>query len=379
MESRAVLLKLIRVAMGWEKDFTLPSDVMWSVVLNLARQQGVEAIAMDGYESLLQHNAGLIPFYEGESNARLQHRVAGAILSTEHSYQKQLSALIELSALLSKGNVPFMIMKGFACGQYYPIPSHRGCGDIDIYPGTRFEDSTEVLSNEGIKSDLHYYRHSVFVVKGVTVENHRVLCDLRGPGKQVRALEKQLEEEAQNCLNHAQKVVIEGRVIENAVFPSADFNALFLPWHASAHFGFERITLRHLLDWALFLTHEGTKIDVANFREAKKKYTFGYGRLADLLTAMALKYLNMPVKGIDPAIVSDARKQDDALVDRVFDYFFEGIPRQRDANVWRFRANNLRSIWRERWKYRPIYGMGVLSFVYYKTKGVIFKVGEGDE
>ena len=139
---------------------------------------------------------------------------------------------------------------------------------------------------------------------------------------------------------------------------------------------FERVTVRHLLDWALFLVHEGNDIDIEMFREAKKVYTYGYSKFADILTALALKYLRMPEKDIPLQILDDARKSDNSLVDKVFDYMFVGQPRERDDNVWKFRWNNVKRVWKERWKYKEIYNVSTSAFFFYKIWGVIFKVGE---
>lgn len=216
----------------------------------------------------------------------------------ESSYKQHLDTLKELGNVLQKAGVPFLLMKGFACGKYYPIPRHRPCGDIDIYPGEWFEKSNDAFKEAGIGVDMHYYRHSVSYVKDVMVENHRVLGDLRGPRKQTKALEAQLDSEAEWSFYSGQQAVVDGVERQGGKFPTADFSALFLPWHVSAHFAFEKVTIRHLLDWALFLTHDGKHIDVEKFREAKRKYTFGYSKFADLLTALALKYLKVPADDI---------------------------------------------------------------------------------
>ena len=208
------------------------------------------------------------------------------------------------------------------------------------------------------------------------LENHRILCDLRGPKKQTRALEAQLEAEAKRCLEEGRAVRVQDVDIPCAVFPSANFNALFLPWHVSAHFEFERVTLRHLLDWALFLVNEGKDIDVEMFREAKRKYTYGYGKFADIVTALVLKHLNMPAGDIPLGIVEDAYNCDMGLAERVFNYMFVGQPRERDRNVWKFRWNNTKRVWKERWKYKELYGMGVVRFLLHKMYGVLFKVGD---
>ena len=43
--------------------------------------------------------------------------------------------------------------------------------------------------------------------------------------------------------------------------PSADFNGIFLISHSASHFAGDHITLRHLLDWALFVDKQWKEID----------------------------------------------------------------------------------------------------------------------
>lgn len=376
--SREILLKLVRLAMGWEQDFSLPEDINWQELLDMASGQGVEAIALDGLDVYMSQNPGAVSPAKNPKTKPLMLAAIGRLNLTEFNNLQHLAALVELSEVLSKKSIPFVVMKGFACGQYYPNSKHRACGDIDIYPAERFEESNEALKASGVDVDPHYYRHSVSYIKDTMIENHRILCDLRGPKKQTRELEAQMEAEAKKSLENGKPVRIEEHAIAGAVYPSADFNALFLPWHVSAHFEFERVTLRHLLDWALFLIAEGKNIDVEKFREAKRKYTYGYSKFADILTALAIKYFNMPTGNIPLCIIEDAYNFDMVLADRVFDYMFVGQPRERDANIWKFRWNNTKRIWQERWKYKEIYGMGVFGFLLHKFRGVLFNVG-GDE
>lgn len=371
-------MKLVRLAMGWETDYTLPDSINWRVVLEMASEQGVEAIVLDGLDVYLSQNPGAVSPVKTPQTKPLMLEAIGRLNLTEFNNLQHLAALMELSEVLSKNQIPFILMKGFACGQYYPNPKHRPCGDIDIYPGEWFEKSNEALNKAGIGVDMHYYRHSVSYVKDVMVENHRVLCDLRGPRKQTRELEKQMEGEAEWSFYSGKQAIVDGVEIPGGKFPTADFNALFLPWHISAHFEFERFTIRHVLDWALFLTHEGKNIDVDKFREAKKKYTYGYSKFADISTALAIKHLKMPVEVIPLQIVKDAYNTDDALVSRAYDYMFVGQPRERDENLWKFRWNNTKRIWKERWKYKELYGMGVGRFLLYKLYGVIFRIGEDE-
>lgn len=374
--SRDVLLKLVRMAMGWEEDFSLPADIVWGEVLQLAYEQGVGAIALDGYEEYLK----IIPKDEqvvvSPQDKILIIEAIGQLQLVEQNFAKHQEVVQKLGDILHKKEIPFVIMKGFACAQYYPNPKHRECGDIDIYPGELFDECNKSLKEAGTGVDPYYYRHSASYIDGVMIENHRVLCDLRGPRKQTKELEALLEQHANDSLKHGKLAMVDGALVSGATFPIENFNVLFLPWHVSAHFMVERVTLRHLLDWALFLVHDGNGIGLELYRHAKKNFTFGYSKMVDILTNLSLRYLNMPAEGVPTEIIDDARKFDDNLADRVFEYMFVGQPKDRGNNVWQERMNNLKRIWKERWKYKEVYNQSTAGFLWYKITGALFKVGE---
>ena len=139
--SREILLKLVRMAMGWETDFSLPEDVDWQKVLTIAQEQGVDAIVIDGLEVFLSKQPQDSTIRQSDEFKQVLFEAIGGLQIIEQNYSSHLEALKELSDILKGKNIPFMVMKGFACGQYYPNPKHRPCGDIDIYPGNQYDKS----------------------------------------------------------------------------------------------------------------------------------------------------------------------------------------------------------------------------------------------
>ena len=374
-DNRTILLKLVRSAMGWEDDFSLPKKVDWLGVTQLAHEQSVSAIFLDGYQNLMNQNTD-IPSFMGETDDEELLRMSmKGLYSTEIQYQKQEDALNTLYNLLSPHKIPFLVFKGFACAQYYPIPQHRECGDIDIYAGGLYKESNRVLMENQIQVDPYYYRHSASFINGVMIENHSILGDLRG-SRDSKSFNDLLVRIADDILSQSSQKGMNDSIQSGVIFPSANFNMLFLPWHVSAHFAFERVTLRHLLDWALFLLKEGECVDEDLLKNSKKKYKHGYCQFVDILTALSIKYLHVPIDKIPDKFVEDISGLDASLVDKVWNYMFVGKPRDRDENVWKFRRNNVNRIWQERWKYRTLYNTSVLSFYYQKIKGVLLKIGE---
>ena len=138
------------MAMGWETDYCLPDDVNWSEVLDISYDQGVAAIVLDGYEDYLRKNPSQKSFLPLPENKPLRGKALGRLHKIENNHKSHLDALSALAGILSKKQIPFLIMKGFSCAQYYPIPEHRNCGDIDIYPGRRFAESNDAIKEAGV-------------------------------------------------------------------------------------------------------------------------------------------------------------------------------------------------------------------------------------
>ena len=359
-ESVDILLRLIRLAIGTEKDYALPTDVNWREVCDLSFSQGVSSIAVDGLQVLMENNPDACNTLDLLENESLKYEWFASTFSAEQNYATQLEVVLKLQEVFGKEKLPFMIMKGIAISKYYPVPEHRECGDVDIYLGKNYKKSNLLLKENGIGYDEYYYRHSASHINGIMVENHCVLCDTRGP-KSTKLFENQLEDLADKCLSGQ----------SGQVYPSPDFNALFLPWHVSAHFAFERVTLRHLLDWALFIWKDGTRIDEGLFLEAQDKYKFGYSAFSKILTALSIEKFHIPTEALPAFLLSSAESVDNKLCTKVFDYMLIGDPRERDERVWKFRLNNVKRILSESWKYRQLYNMSALRFLMYKAKGVI--------
>ena len=112
-DSRDILLKLIRLAMGWENDYSLPDNIMWGEVLEMASEQGVEAIALDGLDVYMSQNPGAVSPVKNPQTKPLMLEAIGSLNLTEFNNLQHLAALMELSEVLSNKQIPFMVMKGF--------------------------------------------------------------------------------------------------------------------------------------------------------------------------------------------------------------------------------------------------------------------------
>ena len=88
-------------------------------------------------------------------------------------------------------------------------------------------------------------KHSEYVWDGVLIENHRTILNVRR-NRTERELNAVLVRLLEKEGTHGLAPGIQA--------PRATFNAIFLIRHAAEHFQKEGIVLRHLCDWACFLT-----------------------------------------------------------------------------------------------------------------------------
>ena len=258
--SANILFQLLRAALGNEVAVgELPSDIDWQEVIDLSFEQGVAAIAVDGLGSA--HDNDTLRYdndnYEGKELALdspeledLKYEWFGEVFSCEEDYQKYKSAIINLAKFYQSVGIKMMLLKGYGLSLNYPIPEHRPTGDIDVYLSDWKLGDEEIEKKLGIKVDRSHEHHTVFQFEGFTVENHYDIVNTKEK-KSSAALDATLKRLAEGSL----------RTDEGFYLPSADFNAIFVIRHLGQHIAGERVTLRHLLDWGLFIEKHSDAID----------------------------------------------------------------------------------------------------------------------
>jgi len=60
-----------------------------------------------------------------------------------------------------------------------------------------------------------------------------------------------------------------------AIYTDATFNGLILAWRASNHYMIEVLSLRQVLDWAIFLINKSKEADVTTIIKAKTEFFYG--------------------------------------------------------------------------------------------------------
>lgn len=304
------------------------SDTDWGGVHELALREGVSAIVFDA----LTEADIAIP-------RPIKMRFISAVSNIENEYAAKLKTASRLAEIYRHNGIRMMILKGLGLSQLYPKPNHRPCCDIDIYLFGRQHEADEILRKTyGIAIDEDKHHHTVFYIGKTMVENHYDFIEAHS-----RRSKTELEQRLKSIAETERPIKIEiGRL--EAYIPSPNLNALFLTLHSGAHFAAGNISIRHLIDWSLFIDRYGDKVDWEKVYALADE--FGFRGYIDCLNTMCFDYLGLEQK---PFITVS---QETGIVERAWadtleygknaipDNFFKGwIYRidRRFANVWKQR------------------------------------------
>ena len=221
-QSAEVLFKLLRIALGkegltpspspeGEGSFALPADVNWKEVIDLSFEQGVAAIAVDGlqriYESIESKEGK--ECIEGKESSLvsslstldspeledLKYEWFGEVMNCKQEFATKVEVINYLLGLWSPKGLEAVALKGVAFAQYYPVPQHRYSCDLDFYISTvsgeglavsgkpAWKEADELVAKSGVEVNDSESKHSRYVVKGVSVENHRNVIGVNGSRK----------------------------------------------------------------------------------------------------------------------------------------------------------------------------------------------------
>ena len=160
-QSEKMLFALLRSALNTiPVNSALFADVSllsWQNCYKLAVEQGVMALAWDGIQTL--------PTCLQPPKA-LKLNWAMAVENYEKRYRRYCHTIAELSAFYKIHGITTVQLKGVGLSTYYPIPSHREGGDIDIFTysadHSRKSDAEanrladRLMEEKGIEVDLEH-------------------------------------------------------------------------------------------------------------------------------------------------------------------------------------------------------------------------------
>ena len=302
---------------------SLPKEFDWEAVKALADRQGLSAVILDGIERL--------PDDKRPPEDVLLEWI-GDSLYYDALYEDYRKAIRKLAGFYNQHGFMMMVVKGLACSLDWPKPSHRPCGDIDIWQFGKQRIADEVIEREtGIEVDSSHHHHTVFYWGDYMVENHYDFINVHHHRSNAE-LEKILKDQARDDSHF---VEIKG---EKVYLPSPNLHALFLLRHAMMHFAATEITLKNLLDWGYFVQAHGKAVDWKWLLDVLER--FGMKELFDIFNAICIEDL-----GFDEALFPAASVNAE-LKERVLTEILDPeIPNEKPSKLL------ARAVWKlHRWK-----------------------------
>ena len=331
---------LVRLGIG-HTDFTDFTDkVEWEALKALADQHGLSALVLDGLNEVRKYNdnANVNPNLNIPQMMLLQW-IGEVMQNYEQRFVQYEKAIGSLAGWYKQHGCKMMVLKGYGQAQNYPIPSHRPCGDVDIYLFGDQEKADKLLQEElGITIDNSYHHHTVFRFKEETVENHYDFLNVH-----VRPSNKRMEEKLKSLANLDDKDNLD----DNIIIPSVEFNAIYLLRHCAAHFASTEMTVRQVLDWAFFMEKHHQEIKWDEYIP----YLRGEGmfRFYNLLGLFCMTYL-----GFDASIFHGLYS--DSLFERFSNEILSPeFKDHEDGTLLHSLSVKPRRWWHNRWKNRLCY------------------------
>lgn len=345
--SERIVLELLQSAL-WEVDPKLDSrikieDRVWDEIYSISVTQGVLAIVFEGVLRLpeAQHPP---------TELMLRWSVNVKLLEKRYDFSKDV--VLTLNNVFADKNVEMLLLKGLSLSMYYPKPAHREYGDIDIYLfGSKsdvdcstlqlFDTSTKPVQ-KGIKHSLFYYKQMPveYHINFLNINRFRTFFDKKQKEKEIKietALLNLLQTEETEWLDCKVRV------------PSATFNYIFLTCHTAIHFP-RGIVLRHLCDWACFLSENKGRYDETYIKGVFNSSTFN--QFANLFTGLSIRYLGLSSSCAPDMYIENTNKTLDRQM--ILD-ILRPFPKSRSNSLYRDFKWNIDRFFRDHWKYKLIY------------------------
>ena len=186
----SVLLGLLKSSLGYGysgEEMRSLSCADWNRVVDLAFDNGVAALAVDGLQKLYESNPELELEIDSEALEDLKYEWFGEVMQAENDYREHCQKVKKICRTYADNGFKPILLKGIGLSLDYPIPEHRLCGDLDIFltEGKNLEGDMMIKEKLGLEvTKKKAGHHSHFTYKGLLVENHYELSSSYSGGRE---------------------------------------------------------------------------------------------------------------------------------------------------------------------------------------------------
>ena len=199
------------------------------------------------------------------------------------NWVKVMYAQRQLVQFLEKNSIPSVIIKGAAAAQYYPHPTLRTMGDVDVLvKRADLDRAASILEANGYKLTAdkdHVGHHYNYSKDNISIELHKRLPVIDDENEELLTLfEKGIDERI-------------WATTEGIKFPvlHTTLNGFVLIFHINQHLR-EGLGLRQIIDWMMYVN----SLTAAQWDELRPMLQrVGMEKLALTTTAMCQKYLGL--------------------------------------------------------------------------------------
>ena len=292
------LMQLVGAAAQGRMVSELPDDLDWAKIERLANEQAVQTLL--GYA--LRLSAGL------RCPDDLRKRLVSQMRRAAFSNRAWKESILRLIGKMNNEGIPALLIKGYAVADCYAAPDCRMSGDTDV-----------LIEPKNEKRACAFMKANGFAVERRWTNGHHDVC--RHPQLGCVELHVMLYDEIVEDVWFGR---MDGRefVCESAIEVATQDGSyrtlgytdhmIFLMLHLIKHFIMTGMSLRMMLDVALFFSHHAERIDSARFWKTME--SLKYGTIAQSILWAMVRYCGIDATSI-PGLCAACPKQVGMILD----------------------------------------------------------------
>lgn len=292
------LMQLVGAAAQGKALQKLPDDLDWARIERLANEQAVQ--------TLLGYALRLSPALD--CPAELRESLVSQMRQEAFSNHAWKHSTLQLLAEMNAAGIPALLIKGYAVADCYAAPDCRMSGDTDL-----------LIEPKNEKRACAFMKANGFAVEHRWTNGHHDVC--RHPQLGCVELHVMLYDEIVEDVWFGR---MDGRefVSESAIEVATQDGSyrtlgytdhmIFLMLHLIKHFIMTGMSLRMMLDVALFFSHNAERIDSARFW--KMMESLKYGTIAQSILWAMVRYCGIDATSI-PGLCEVCPKQVGMILD----------------------------------------------------------------
>ena len=292
------LMRLVGAAAQGKAVSDLPNDLDWLKIERLADEQAVQTLL--GYALKLSPK---LPCPEEQ-----RQRLVGQMRQLAFSNNAWKSSILQLIGKMNEAGIPALLIKGYAVAGCYAAPDCRMSGDTDL-----------LIDPKDEKRACAFMKASGFAVEQRWKNGHHDVCNHPQLGcvELHVMLYDEIVEDVWFGRMDGREFVCESAIevaTQDGTYRTLGYtdHMIFLMLHLIKHFVLSGMSLRMMLDVALFFSHHAERIDSVRFWKTMEGLK--YSTIAQSILWAMVRYCGIDAASI-PGLCEACPEQVDMILD----------------------------------------------------------------